>query len=73
MRSGHVVYALAGLVVLFLVVLVLGAVTGRVKVRGCCSAADATRDRRMRAAFEDEPAAPVAVPDEPIARGGHPS
>jgi hypothetical protein len=45
---------LAGLVLLGLVALVAGAVTGRVRARSCCSPSDARRDARMRAAFDDE-------------------
>ncbi len=45
-------YALAALVIVFLLVVVIGAVVGRVRVRGCC-AADPARDRRMRRAGDD--------------------
>ena len=41
-------YILGGAVVVFLVLLVVGAVTGRVHVRGCCSIAEPGRDLRMR-------------------------
>ena len=39
--------------VTLLVMLLVGAVTGRVKVTSCCSV-DARCDARMRAAFEDD-------------------
>jgi hypothetical protein len=51
-----VIYALAAIAVLPLVALVLGAVTGRVRVRSCCSAVDPAKDLRMRAAFAEDPA-----------------
>lgn len=47
-------YLVAAVVVLFLVVLVLGAVTGRVRTTSCCVPSDPRRDLRMRAAFEDD-------------------
>ncbi len=40
----------------FLVLFIAGAVTGRVSVTSCCAVGDASKDMRMRAAFEDEPA-----------------
>jgi hypothetical protein len=46
-------YVVAGLVVAFVLVLVVGAWTGRVRTRSCCAPADAHRDLRMRGAFED--------------------
>jgi hypothetical protein len=47
-------YVLGAVVVLFIVALVAGAVTGRVRMRGCCTVADPRRDLRMRDAFQDE-------------------
>lgn len=44
----------AVLLVAFLVVLVAGALSGRIRAASCCSPADPRRDLRMRAAFEDE-------------------
>lgn len=42
-------YLLGGIVALFLLVLVYGALTGRVRARdGCCCPADPDRDLRMR-------------------------
>ena len=46
-------YVLSGLVVAFVVLLVVGACTGRVRTRACCAPAEAHRDLRMRGAFED--------------------
>lgn len=40
-------------VVAFVVFLVVGAITGRVKVVSCCSIADPRYDARMREAFAD--------------------
>ena len=48
------VYVLGGVVAVFLALVVIGAVTGRVEVRSCCTVADPRRDARMRAAFEDD-------------------
>lgn len=39
--------------VLFLVVLVYGGLTGRVRLTSCCAVADPRRDLRMRAAFDE--------------------
>lgn len=52
------VYVLGSLAALFLVLAVVGALTGRVGVRSCCAVADPRRDARMRAAFEDDSPAP---------------
>ncbi len=42
-------------VVLFLVGLVVGAATGRIRAgRACCAVADPRRDLRMRAAFDED-------------------
>lgn len=49
-------------VLVFLVALVYGGLTGRVRMTSCCSIADPRRDLRMRAAFEDDDA-PVAPRD----------
>jgi len=48
-------YLISGLVLTFLVLLVLGAATGRINLGACCSIADPSRDLRMRAAYESEP------------------
>jgi hypothetical protein len=44
--------------VLFLVVLVYGGITGRIRLTSCCAVADPRRDLRMRAAFEEDEARP---------------
>lgn len=44
---------IGSVVCLFLLMLVVGAVSGRVRVQGCCSIADPRLDLRMRGAFED--------------------
>jgi len=60
------VYVLGVLVVAFVVLVVVGSVTGRIKIKSCC-AADPRRDLRMRGAFEDEPAAVEGAADhQPI-------
>jgi len=51
-------YLLAALVVAPVVVLVVGAVRGRVTVRACCS--DPARDTRMAGAFDDAASGPHA-------------
>jgi hypothetical protein len=48
------VYVLGGAVLVFLVVLAYGGLTGRVRMTSCCAVADPRRDLRMRAAFEDD-------------------
>lgn len=49
------VWILGVLTAVFLVLLILGAISGRVSITSCCAVGDASRDLRMRAAFEDEP------------------
>lgn len=39
--------------IVFLVVLVYGGLTGRVRMTSCCAVADPTKDLRMRGAFEE--------------------
>lgn len=41
-------------VIVFLVLLIVGGLTRRVKVRSCCGVADPRHDLRMRDAFLDE-------------------
>lgn len=41
------IYVIGVLVAIFLVLLIVGAVTGRVKARHCCAPADADQDLRM--------------------------
>lgn len=53
-------YVIGGVVIAFLVLLVLGAVTGRVRSRSCCTISDPRQDLRMRGAFAEEP--PPAPP-----------
>ncbi len=38
---------------IFLVVVVVGGLTGRIRLTSCCTVADPRRDLRMRAAYED--------------------
>ena len=47
------VIVLGVLAVAFLVVMVAGAVTGRVKARSCCSVGSPEQDLRMRSALVD--------------------
>ena len=46
-EGGMVQFLLGGIIVVFMVLLALGAITGRVKARSCCSIADPNQDRRM--------------------------
>lgn len=41
-------YLIGGVVMVFLVALIVGGLTGRVRARGCCSVADPSQDPRMR-------------------------
>jgi hypothetical protein len=54
-------YLIGGVVILFLVLLLLGALTGRVKAQSCCAVADPDRDLRMRTSDPSSPAADEAV------------
>lgn len=40
-------YLLGGLVLLYVVFLIIGLITGRVKIKSCCAIADPERDLRM--------------------------
>lgn len=51
-------YVAGAVVVVLVLLLVIGTLTGRVQVTTCCSLADPARDLRMRAAFENDDAAP---------------
>ena len=44
-------YVLGIVAAVFLVVLVLAAVTGRLRLGSCCAVGDPSKDLRMRAAF----------------------
>jgi hypothetical protein len=48
----------------FLALLVVGSVTGHVKLKSCCGIADPRRDARMRDAFPD--GANANKPSQPI-------
>ena len=52
-------FVFGGVVIAFLVVLVVGAVTGHVKSRSCCAVADPRQDLRMRGAFEGDASPPT--------------
>jgi len=45
---------IATLIAVPLVGLVIGALSGRVRLTSCCATSDPSRDLRMRAAFEDD-------------------
>lgn len=49
-------YVLGIVAGVFLVVLVLAAVTGRLRLGSCCAVADPSKDLWMRAAFEGDDA-----------------
>lgn len=54
--------------VLYLVILTVGAFSGRIRARrGCCAPADPAQDLRMRAAFDDDggPTSKVDPPRRP--------
>ena len=42
----------------FLILLVYGGLTGRVRLSSCCAVADPRRDLRMQGAFDDDVADP---------------
>ena len=52
-------YLVATPLVIFIVLLVVGALTGRVQVRNCCSIADPSKDLRMTAG------GPIPIPIKP--------
>jgi hypothetical protein len=47
-------YVFAAALILVILTVTVGALTGRVKASGCCAVADPRRDLRMRGAFEDD-------------------
>ena len=47
-------FVIAGVVLAVPALLLLGAVTGRVRMSSCCGIADPRRDLRMREAFADD-------------------
>lgn len=49
-------YLIGGVVIAFLALLVVGALTGRVQAKSCCSIADPDRDLRMRTTDSKPPA-----------------
>lgn len=55
-------YILAALMAVALSLLILGAVTGQVKMSTCCSVADPSKDLRMRAAYEGDGTAEPTTP-----------
>ncbi len=52
-------YLIGGLLTLFLLGLIIAGVTGRVRLRSCCSTADPAHDLRMKAAFADDDNSPA--------------
>ena len=50
-----IAYLLGGAAAAFLVLLVVGGITGRVRITSCCAIADPTRDAPMRDLDELEP------------------
>ena len=56
-------------VLVFLLVLAYGGITGRVRLSSCCAVADPRRDLRMRGAFEDleqQEASPRPSPEDVV-------
>ncbi|HUW79091.1 MAG TPA: hypothetical protein VMV52_10130 [Candidatus Nanopelagicaceae bacterium] len=41
-------YVTGGLVVLFMIVMLVGGLTGRIKAKSCCATPDPAQDARMR-------------------------
>jgi hypothetical protein len=41
-------YVIGGIVVLYMLIMLVGMVTGRVKVKSCCVVSDPSKDARMR-------------------------
>ena len=41
-------FVIGGLVVLYMVVMLVGMLTGRIKVKSCCVVSDPSKDTRMR-------------------------
>jgi hypothetical protein len=56
------VEVLGAVVAVFGVLLVVGGITGRIKVSSCCGIADPRNDLRMRGAFDDD-RVPAELPD----------
>ena len=54
------VYLLGGIVVLYIIAMTVGALTGRVRIRPCCGVSDPRRDPRLGAAVSRDD----GVPDE---------
>jgi hypothetical protein len=48
-------YVIGVLAALFLGFMIVGALTGRLRMSACCAIADPSRDLRMRDAFEGQP------------------
>ncbi len=48
-------WVIASVLMVPVVVLIFGAVTGRIRVSSCCSVADPSKDLRMRGAFGEDP------------------
>ena len=49
-------YVIAALAVGFLAFVVIGTLSGRIRMSACCAVADPSRDLRMRGAHDDPPA-----------------
>ena len=54
------VYLLGGIVVLYIIAMAVGALTGRVRIQSCCGFSDPRRAPRLRAAASRDD----GVPDE---------
>ena len=47
-------FVLGAVAAIFLLVLLIAAITGHLRTGSCCTVADPANDLRMRAAFEDD-------------------
>ncbi len=62
--DGRMRYLFLAAVVLYLAILTVGALTGRLRLKnGCCTPADPRKDLRMRAAYP--PPAPIPQSGQP--------
>jgi len=52
------VYLLGGIVVVYVVAMAIGALTGRVRIRPCCGVSDPRCDPRLRAAASSDDGVP---------------
>lgn len=55
-EHGRVKFLIVALVLLYVAILTVGALSGRIRLRQrCCAPSDPAKDLRMRAAFDERP------------------